>query len=478
MSSERVVAAALCAALGLSAVACRSTVRPPDLGGLYDALAQGREIDRNPVIVIPGVMGSTLKQTGSDRTVWGAFTGDYANPGRADGARLLALPMRRGATLSELTDDVYASGALESLQVSFLGLPINVAAYVNLLLALGAGGYKDDAIRYAGGVDYGEGHFTCFQFAYDWRREISENAARFHEFLLEKKAYVEEQFREHFGVEKPDVRFDIVAHSMGGLLARYYARYGGQALADDGAAPELTWAGAENIERLILVAPPNAGSAKSLLNLVHGAQFGFFLPDYPPAVLGTMPSLYELLPRPRHGAYVAAGDHTELVPDALDPGFWERAGWGLADPDQDAVLERLLPDVPDAAERRAIGVDHQRKCLARARQFFRAMDVPAERPDGFEMMVAVGDSVDTPAVLALDARTGGAWTIAHGPGDGTVLRSSALGDERPRGKRDTRLVSPIQWSRATFFFEDHLGLTRDPAFIDNLLYALLEEPRY
>jgi len=28
-----------------------------------------------------------------------------------------------------------------------------------------------------------------------------------------------------------------------------------------------------------------------------------------------------------------------------------------------------------------------------------------------------------------------------------------------------------------FLFRDHLGLTQDPAFIDNLLYLLLEEPR-
>jgi hypothetical protein len=29
----------------------------------------------------------------------------------------------------------------------------------------------------------------------------------------------------------------------------------------------------------------------------------------------------------------------------------------------------------------------------------------------------------------------------------------------------------------TFLFTDHLGLTRDPAFADNVLYLLLEDPR-
>ena len=62
------------------------------------------------------------------------------------------------------------------------------------------------------------------------------------------------------------------------------------------------------------------------------------------------------------------------------------------------------------------------------------------------------------------------------PGDGTVLRSSALLDERVGGTWMPHLVTPIDWSRVTFLFTDHLGLTKDPAFADNVLYMLLEEP--
>jgi len=28
-----------------------------------------------------------------------------------------------------------------------------------------------------------------------------------------------------------------------------------------------------------------------------------------------------------------------------------------------------------------------------------------------------------------------------------------------------------------FLFDDHLGITKDPTFVDNLLYFLLESPR-
>jgi hypothetical protein len=57
------------------------------------------------------------------------------------------------------------------------------------------------------------------------------------------------------------------------------------------------------------------------------------------------------------------------------------------------------------------------------------------------------------------------------------LRSSALMDERVASDLKTRLVSPIQWDQVLFVFSDHLGITKDPAFADNLLYFLLESPR-
>ena len=64
-------------------------------------------------------------------------------------------------------------------------------------------------------------------------------------------------------------------------------------------------------------------------------------------------------------------------------------------------------------------------------------------------------------------------------GDGLVTRHSALMDERlaDRSNWAPRLQSPIKWNSVTFLFTDHLGLTKDPAFTDNVLYLLLESPR-
>jgi hypothetical protein len=50
-------------------------------------------------------------------------------------------------------------------------------------------------------------------------------------------------------------------------------------------------------------------------------------------------------------------------------------------------------------------------------------------------------------------------------------------DERTGAQWFPHLVTPIDWSQVTFLFSDHLGMTKDPAFADNVLYYLLESPK-
>ena len=75
--------------------ACRSEPRP-DLGAIYDEAAQQIGPQRNPVIVIPGILGSKLEEPGMKTPVWGAFTYGAADPDYPAGARLVALPMAKG----------------------------------------------------------------------------------------------------------------------------------------------------------------------------------------------------------------------------------------------------------------------------------------------------------------------------------------------------------------------------------------------
>ena len=148
--------------------------------------------------------------------------------------------------------------------------------------------------------------------------------------------------------------------------------------------------------------------------------------------------------------------------------------YGLADPEQDKFLKLLLPDISDAADRRRVALDHLRKCLERAEHLAAALDVPAKRPEGLILQLIAGDAVPTARIATADSSTGKLEVIRRGPGDGSVLRSSALADQRVGREWTPTLVTPIDWSSVTFLFTDHLGLTKDPAFTDNVLFQLLE----
>jgi len=455
---------------------CTAKLYNPDLGGLYNALIQSEDPYRNPVVVVPGAFGSKLKDSDSGQPVWGAFGPGSASPKNPQGARLIALPMREGATLAELRDGVRPNGVLDRVRINIAGLQVRLKAYFYMLSTLGAA-YRDEELGESGAINYGKRHYTCFQFDYDWRRDIVESARRLHTYILEKRAYVQAETEKRHGIKDLDVKFDLVAHSMGGLVARYYLRYGTADLPADGSLPPVTWAGARYVENLVMVGTPNAGAVDALIDLIEGRKVAPFLARYEAALLGTMPSAYQLLPRGRHGALVDTAEPQKRIEDIYDPRLWVRMGWGLADRDQDVVLQKLLPDVKDTAQRRRIALDHQRKTLQRAKQFAAAMDVPAAPPAGLALFLIAGDAVPTEAVVAVDQDSGAIKLIKRAPGDGTVLRSSALMDERIGTGRLGRLESPIDWASVQFLFRDHIGLTKDPTFTDNLLYFLFERPK-
>lgn len=451
--------------------------REPELALIYNPSAQHHGPDRNPIITIPGILGSKLLDRPTGTLAWGAFEPMAADPSEPEGARTIALPVAEAASLAELRDEVEPNGVLDRVRIRLLGVPLEIQAYAGILATLGAGGYRDESLGLAGAVSYGEEHFTCFQFDYDWRRDNVENAGRLHRFLEEKRAYVRQQYAKRFGIDKADVKFDIAAHSMGGLVARYFLMYGSQDLPQDGSLPELTWEGADYIGRLILIGTPNAGAVDAFLQLVQGKKIGPLLPYYAPALLGTFPSVYELLPRSRHGRIVWDGDLARPVEDLFDPALWVRMGWGLADPMQAKLLTILMPDVGDAARRRQIALDLQARVLRRAHVFHAALDRPAPAPEKVEMFLVAGDAAPTVAHASVRSADGTVTVLDRAPGDGTVLRDSALFDERVAGTWSPQLATPIDFERVMFLPEEHLGLTNSTTFRDNVLFWLLEEPR-
>ncbi len=409
----------------------------PDLGGLYTEAAMGLSSspDRNPVIVIPGILGSRLEGPNGE-VVWGEFGDGGVDPTTPEGWALLALP-------ADGSDDgVRASRVIDRFRVSLFGLSFEQQAYESLLLTLGTGGYLDRDLS-MGDIDYGRQHFTCFQFAYDWRRELSESAVKLHEFLLRTRDEVRAERVRLFGEQAVaaagPIKFDVVAHSMGGLVLRYYLRFGPTLLDELPDDAEPTWAGAALVDKAIIVGTPNLGSASALETLINGQRFSRLLPLYDAELLQTMPALWQLLPH--------------AWSQLLD-GPWD--GGGFEGPLRLAPFNLL---------------DNPSKIRV-ASKFHRLMDRPSQPPAGLRLYLFAADAIETNAWVDVSDTTSPSLRFAKRPGDGTVTRASALGDLDPGPRLDT----PIAWDRVQFLHTDHLGMTRDPSFTDNLLFLLLIQP--
>jgi hypothetical protein len=267
---------------------------------------------------------------------------------------------------------------------------------------------------------------------------------------------------------------------MGGLVARYAMLYGGADLPADGSLPPVTWEGGRMMARLIQIGTPNGGSLDAFRVLVDGRDFGApIVPRYSPAILGTFPSLYQLLPRAAARPVVLA-ESPEVALDVHDPAVWQRMGWGIAKPGIDADLATLMPDVGEAAERRRFALGLQARLLRRGRAFAAAMDRPVTAPPGIELMIVAGDAMPTTERMSADPATGAVLPLSSAPGDGLVLRDSALLDSRQGQdpeRRSPLVRSPMDFRRALFLPREHLEITRDPTFRNNILFWLLEEPR-
>lgn len=116
---------------------------------------------------------------------------------------------------------------------------------------------------------------TLFTCPYDWRLPL-EKAVVALEHCIERARRV----------VGPDVKFIVIAHSMGGPLTRYYVEVLGHQA---------------DVEKLILMGTPNLGAPYLFQLLLEG--FGIGNPDVDPLlkplsrkVVCSFPSLYELLP--------------------------------------------------------------------------------------------------------------------------------------------------------------------------------------
>jgi pimeloyl-ACP methyl ester carboxylesterase len=282
------------------------------------AVPQERSGLRRPVIIIPGVTGSELVDR-AGKKVWFSFRRN-----RADDLRL---PMT-STVLSRNRDGLRAGDIIREVKLPILP---DIEVYQTVIDALKARGYTE--ARW----DKPRAEDSFYVFAYDWRRDNVESA----HLLIRRMLAVKRKLR------RPDLKFDIVAHSMGGLIARYAAMYGLSDLPPPGRTPIANWSGAPHIAKLLMFGTPNEGSMGAFEALIKGFPLvaGRRLPlvDDPRAEdVMSSPSVFQLLPHNGSARFLDA----ELRPvavDLYDAQTWLRYRWGpIADP-------RFLAKLKDGA---------------------------------------------------------------------------------------------------------------------------------
>ncbi|WP_310385262.1 lipase/acyltransferase domain-containing protein [Roseateles sp.] len=447
------------AALALLSGCVQAPMRP-DLERIYRSSAEA-QVDATPVIVIPGLFGSKLREPHSGEEVW---PGDWQRVLFSD-YRELALdpgPNREGKP---------AASPLEAFDLADRVLGIDF--YGPLIDTLARfGGYRPG--RPGQAVPPGERRY--YVFAYDWRQDNVQHAAALDALI--------EQIRRDYG--KPDLRVDIVAHSMGGIVARYYLRYGPHDVLD-GQPSLISLYGTERVRKLVLLGTPNFGAVSALHGFLRGEPIGF--KRMPPEVVASMPSAYQLFPHPLAEWGVDSAGQA-LHDDLYDPATWQRLGWALYDPE---VAARVTAQSDAAAEGEVKLAALRRQfthSLERARRLAWMLSTP-EPASPVRYVLFGGNCAPTPAKLAVETVAGRSFTrlkpseltsprpgvrfdeLMLEPGDGRVTKPSLLARETldASAPQHEEAVLPI----AYYFFlcERHDQLTSNINFQDNLLHILL-----
>lgn len=476
--SRRDLLAGLMATSAVSLAGCSVDPRDPDVGNLYQYAGNVDPALRRPLVTIPGLLGSRLRIGKEGPFVWGGAGRISVDPRNEKDARLLALPIgKSGEPLAGLRDEIRPAGVLRRARAQFLFGTVQQEIYSSLATALNSGGYEFSKTEEEEKARLGENPGSL-EFPYDWRRDIVESARELDDFIERKAKQIERVRTERYGRSLPadKIRFDFVAHSMGGLVLRYWLMYGTQDVPEDGSLPKLTWAGAKRAACVIFVAPPNLGSISAFEDLVNGRTLGPLQPFYRPALLGTLPSLFQLMPRDRHARVTFSGSNARSVGSLYDAEVWQENKWGILNPDEDDLLAVLMPESADKTSRRERAFSHLDRSLTRAKSVQAALDVKGT-PPRTDLFLVVGTGLDTPASILVDPKTRSVLNTTQEEGDGVVLRASALRDESQGPLANTSHRRPTAYRTTLLLPGEHVEITANPVFADNLLHWLLDQPR-
>jgi len=218
------------------------------------------------VVVLPGILGSTLSKDG--HLVWAPSAGSALRAIGTFGASVTHLQLPTGIGDDHPYDGVEPVGLMPDLHV-LPGIWTAVKGYDQLLRRLRSLGCREP------GGDASPGNLIAVP--YDWRLSCRYNGRRLGT-IVEPAL---ERWRAQGG-PFAEARMVFVCHSMGGLVARWYIEKCG---------------GAEITRKLITLGTPYRGAARALAQLINGADpglgpFRLHLTEF----ARSMPSLHQLMP--------------------------------------------------------------------------------------------------------------------------------------------------------------------------------------
>ncbi|OGO41972.1 MAG: hypothetical protein A2Z04_01315 [Chloroflexi bacterium RBG_16_57_9] len=248
---------------------------------------QTRQIPPHFIVIVPGYMGSKLRDKTTGKVVWVDFSSIPFNP------------LQWGDWLDHLlktmaypNDNLEPAGIMD--QVIFVPPWAKQEHYNRLIEAFQIMGYQADPARYP------ENELDVYGFGYDWRQDNRISARQLGAAIERWRAY------------HPGAQVWLIAHSNGGLVARWYIEKEG---------------GKEHVGRLFLMASPWDGTVKAMrllfdgLEMLFRQQFNLFnLPERSRAMLRTFPSIYQLIP---HQDPFLRGLNNEPVDPFNDLGWLE-----------------------------------------------------------------------------------------------------------------------------------------------------------